>query len=508
MPKLDEGSMLIETRRLPSTSLPQGMAIAKVVEQTLMRFPEVTSVVTKMGRPELATETMGLYAGDVYVKLKPRAEWTAASPADLIVEMDRALSQIPGIDYNFTAPMAMRLDEAVSGVRTELGVKVFGDDLAVLERKAREIRDVIAAVPGAADTSVDVTAGAMQVQLALDRDALARYGLNVSDVRSAVQAAVGGTTSTEIIDGRRRFPVVVRLAAAYRGTPEAIGQLMLTTPTGGKVLLSQLARVDVVEGPELINHESGERMVIVQSNVRGRDLGSFAAEVQRAVDAGVALPDGYFVTYGGQFENQQRAMARLSVIVPLVLLLIMALLYASFGNGRQSLLVMLNVPFALVGGIAALWLRGLNLNLSAAVGFIALFGIAVLNGVVLITYLNQLRDDGRPLNEAVREGSEIRLRPVLMTALVASFGFIPMAVSTSPGSEVQRPLATVVIGGLMTSTVLTLIVLPLLYEWLEERWPDWAATLHRRIRRRRVAAESAFDPLDEGAGTVADQHHT
>jgi cobalt-zinc-cadmium resistance protein CzcA len=507
MPKLDEGSMLIETRRLPSTSLPQGMAIAHVIEQTLMRFPEVSSVVTKMGRPELATETMGLYAGDVYVNLKPRAAWTAASPADLIVEMDRALSQIPGIDYNFTAPMAMRLDEAVSGVRTELGVKVFGDDLGVLERKAREIRDVIAAVPGAADTSVDVTAGAMQVQLALDRDALARYGLNVSEVRSAVQAAVGGTTSTEIIDGRKRFPVVVRLAAAYRGTPEAIGQLMLTTPSGGKVLLSQVARVDVVEGPELINHESGERMVIVQSNVRGRDLGSFAADVQRAVRASVALPDGYYVRYGGQFENQQRAMARLSVIVPLVLMLIVALLYASFGNGRQALLVMLNVPFALVGGIAALWLRGLNLNLSASVGFIALFGIAVLNGVVLITYLNQLRDDGRPLDEAVREGSEIRLRPVLMTALVASFGFIPMAVSTSPGSEVQRPLATVVIGGLITSTVLTLIVLPLLYEWLEERWPDWAATLHRRIRRGRVAPGSAFDPLDEGARAVGDEHH-
>jgi len=311
-----------------------------------------------------------------------------------------------------------------------------------------------------------------------------------TELATAVQAAVGGATSTEIIDGRKRVPVVVRLAAAYRGTPDAIGQLMLTTPSGGKVLLSQVARVDVVEGPELINHENGERMVIVQSNVRGRDLGSFAADVQRAVAAGVALPERYFVTYGGQFENQQRAMMRLAVIVPLVLLLIVALLYASFGNGRQALLVMLNVPFALVGGICALWLRGLNLNLSASVGFIALFGIAVLNGVVLISYLNQLRDEGRPLDEAVRQGSEIRLRPVLMTALVASFGFIPMALSTSPGSEVQRPLATVVIGGLITSTVLTLVVLPLLYEWLEERWPDWAATMHRRIRRGRAPRSS------------------
>ncbi|MEP6916179.1 MAG: CusA/CzcA family heavy metal efflux RND transporter [Acidobacteriota bacterium] len=494
MPKLDEGSMLIETRRLPSTSLPQGMLIAKDVEQTLMKFPEVQSIVTKMGRPELATETMGLYAGDVYVNFKPRDQWQSKSVDDLIVKMDTALKQIPGIDFNFTAPMAMRLDEAISGVRTELGVKVFGDDLAVLERKAEEIRDVIASVPGAADTSVDVSAGAMQVELALDRGALARYGLNVSDVRDAVQMAIGGTEATEIIDGRRRFPVIIRLAEEYRGTPEAIGQLLIVTPTGGRVTLSQVAQVKIVEGPELINHENAERMVIVQSNVRGRDLGSFAADVQREVGRRVTLDEGYFVAYGGQFENQQRAMARLTMIVPFVLLLIIGFLYASFGNGRQAILVMLNVPFALVGGIAALWLRHLNLNLSASVGFIALFGVAVLNGVVLVAYINQLREQGRPLDEAVREGSEIRLRPVLMTALVASFGFIPMAISTSQGSEVQRPLATVVIGGLATSTLLTLIVLPVLYEWLEERWPGWSAALNRRFRR---AGPSSALPLTE-----------
>jgi cobalt-zinc-cadmium resistance protein CzcA len=484
MPKLDEGSMLIETRRLPSTSLPQGMSIAKEVERTLMRFPEVQSIITKLGRPELATETMGLYAGDVYVNFKPRDQWQARSLDDLIVKMDTALKEIPGIDFNFTAPMAMRLDEAISGVRTELGVKVFGDDLAVLERKADEIRNVVASVRGAADTSVDVSAGAMQVELALDRKALARYGLNVADVRDAVQMGIGGTEATEIIDGRKRFPVIIRLAEEYRGTPEAIGQLLIVTPTGGRVTLAQVAQVKIVEGPELINHEDAERMVIVQSNVRGRDLGGFASEVQREVAKRVTLDEGYFITYGGQFENQQRAMARLMIIVPFVLLLIIGLLYASFGNARQAVLVMLNVPFALVGGIAALWLRGLNLNLSASVGFIALFGVAVLNGVVLVAYINQLREQGRPLDEAVREGSEIRLRPVLMTALVASFGFIPMAISTSQGAEVQRPLATVVIGGLITSTFLTLIVLPVLYEWLEERWPAWSATVDRWLRRR------------------------
>jgi len=480
MPKLDEGSLLIETRRLPSTSLPQGMSIANEVEKTLMRFPEVDRIVTKMGRPELATETMGLYAGDVYVLFKPRERWSARSPEQLIVRMDSALGQIPGIDYNFTAPMAMRLDEAISGVRTELGIKVFGDSLPILEQKAAEIRAVVETVRGAADVSVDVSAGAMQVDLELDRAALARYGMNVADVRQAVQAGVGGATATEIIDGRRRFPVVVRLAESYRGTPEAIGRILLTTPAGAQVPLSQVARVNVVEGPELINHESGERMVIVQSNVRGRDLGGFAAEVQREVGRRVSLDNGYFITYGGQFENQNRAMKRLTLIVPLVLLAIIGLLYASFGNARQALLVMINVPFALVGGIASLWLRGLNLNLSASVGFIALFGVAVLNGVVLVSYINQLRDEGLPLDDAVREGSSTRLRPVLMTALVASVGFIPMALSTSAGSEVQRPLATVVIGGLLTSTLLTLVVLPVLYASLEERWPAWKKLMRRR----------------------------
>ncbi|MEO5815865.1 MAG: CusA/CzcA family heavy metal efflux RND transporter [Gemmatimonadaceae bacterium] len=498
MPKLDEGSMLIETRRLPSTSLPQGMIIAKEVERTLMKFPEVKSIVTKMGRPELATETMGLYAGDVYVIFVPRKEWKDKSVDALIVRMDSALKQIPGIDYNFTAPMAMRLDEAISGVRTELGVKVFGDSLQVLQRIAEQVRATMDRIPGAADVSVDVSAGAMQVELDLDRTALARYGLNVADVREAVQAGIGGVQATEVIDGRKRFPVVVRLAEAYRGTPDAIGRLLLHTPTGGIVMLSQVARVQVVEGPELINHENGERAIIVQSNVRGRDLGSFVAEVRREVARQISLPEGYLIAYSGQFENQQRAMKRLTFIVPAVLLLIVVFLYASFGNVRQSLLVMLNVPFALVGGIGALWLRGLNLNLSASVGFIALFGVAVLNGVVLIAYINQLRTEGRMLDDAIREGSETRLRPVLMTALVASFGFIPMATSTSPGSEVQRPLATVVIGGLITSTLLTLVVLPVVYAWLEERWPRWATRLERMLKRRGPLAGVA--PESAGAG--------
>ncbi|MGE5835658.1 MAG: efflux RND transporter permease subunit, partial [Acidobacteriota bacterium] len=402
----------------------------------------------------------------------------------LIERMDEALQTVPGMVYAFSAPMAMRLEEAISGVRTDLGIKLYGDDLEVLERKSAEIAEVIAAVPGADDVSAGVSAGAMQVEVVIDRPALARYGLNVADVRRAVETGVGGRAATEIIEGRKRFPVVVRLAEPYRDAPDVIGQLLLNTASGARVPLSQVAKIQIVEGPERITHEDGQRMIIVQTNVRGRDLGSFAADVQRAVATRVSLPDGYFVRYSGQFENQQRAMRRLSLIVPAVLLLILGFLYASFGNGRQAVLVMLNVPFALVGGVAALWLRHLNLSLSAAIGFIALFGVAVLNGVVLVAYINQLRQAGRPLEDAVRTGAEVRLRPVLMTALVASFGFLPMALSTSQGAEVQRPLATVVIGGLVTSTALTLVVLPVLHEWLEERWPRWTGWVGRATQLR------------------------
>jgi cobalt-zinc-cadmium resistance protein CzcA len=383
--------------------------------------------------------------------------------------MDSALAEIPGLDYEFSAPMAMRLEEVVSGVKTQLGIKVYGDSLPLLQEMADEILRVVEGVKGAEDASVGVSAGAMQLEISVDRAAIARYGLNIADIREAVEMGIGGMPATEVVDGRRRYPVVVRLDAPYRSTPDAVGSMLIRTPSGGTVTLSQVARLNTIEGPEVINHENGRRYVVVQSNVRGRDLGGFVANVRRAVSAKVSLPEGYYVTYSGQFENQTRATKRLALIVPLVLLLIGTLLYASFGSVRHALLVMLNVPFALVGGIAALWLRGMHLNLSASIGFIALFGVAVLNGVVLISYVNQLRADGAELGDAVRTGADVRLRPVLMTALVASVGFIPMAVSTSSGAEVQRPLATVVIGGLASATLLTMVVLPTVYAWIEER---------------------------------------
>jgi cobalt-zinc-cadmium resistance protein CzcA len=474
MPKLDEGSMLIETRRVPSTSLPQGVSVSEEVERTLRKFPEVSSVVTNLGRPHEATETMALYQADVYVGLKPKREWRNRSLDKLIERMDAALGQIPGLEYEFSAPMRMRLDEVVSGVKTDLGLKIFGDSLPILQEKADEIERIVEKVPGAEDVSIGISSGAMQLELDLNRPAIARFGLNVNDVREAVETGVGGMAATEVIDGRRQFRVVVRLDVPYRSTPEAVGQILLRAPSGATVPLSQVAEIRIVEGPELVNHENGQRYVVVQSNVRGRDLGGFVGAVREEVSNKVKLPPGYFLEYSGQFENQARAMKRLGIIVPLVLLLIAGLLYASFGKVRHALLVMLNVPFALVGGIAALWLRGLHLNLSASVGFIALFGVAVLNGVVLLTYINQLRERGNSLRDAVREGAEIRLRPVLMTALVASVGFIPMAISTSAGAEVQRPLATVVIGGLISATALTLLVLPTVYIWVEERFGEKA----------------------------------
>jgi len=469
MPKLDEGYLLVETRRAPSASLAEGTLVSDNVERTLRTFPEVAGVVTNLGRPHEATETMALNQADVYVLLAPRDRWRVNTVDDLIPQLDSALDEIPGLTFEFSAPMRMRLDEVVSGVKTDLGIRVYGDSLPILQEKAEAIQRVVERIPGAAGAAVGVSAGAMQLEITLDRPAIARYGLNIADVRDAIETGIGGVAATQVIDGRRRFDVVVRLDPAYRATPEAVGQTLLRTPAGGTIALSQVAQLATVEAPEVVNHQGGQRFVVVQSNVRGRDLGGFVEDVQRAINAQVTLPPGYYVTYGGQFENQQRAMRRLSLIVPAVLLLIAGLLYASFGTARLALLVMLNVPFALVGGIGALWLRGLHLNLSASVGMIALAGIAVLNGVVLLSYIEQLRASGRSLTDAVRQGADVRLRPVLMTALVASVGFIPMAVSTSAGAEVQRPLATVVIGGLVSATLLTLLVLPTVYTWAEER---------------------------------------
>jgi heavy metal efflux system protein len=474
MPKLDEGAILINTRRTPSVSLADATKLSMLAENVVQKFPEVLTVVTKAGRPDLATEAMGLFEGDLYVILKPRGEWTTAKdPEGLITAFDSALKQVPGMWVSFTQPLAMRLDEAESGIRTDLGVKVVSPNMEKNAQIAARIRGVLVSTRGSADVGVEVSEGTGQVRITPRRTALAQFGLSVSDVRDAVNLALGSETATEMIRGQQRIGIAVRYPDAFRNDLTALSRLTVRSGTGGLIPLSTVADVEPGTGPELIGHEDAQRRTLVLSNVRGRDLGGFVSEVRARVAREVSLPPGTFLEWGGQYENQQRAAKRLRLVVPLALALIIGLLYLSFRSGWLTALILTNVPFALVGGVAMLWIRGLNLSLSASVGFIALFGIAVLNGVVLISHITALRAAGATIQRAVRDGASDRLRPVIMTALVASLGFVPMALSSSPGSEVQRPLASVVIGGLLTSTALTLFVLPLLYQalmnWRERR---------------------------------------
>ncbi|MBK8060945.1 MAG: efflux RND transporter permease subunit [Gemmatimonadetes bacterium] len=486
MPKLNEGSILITSRRLPSISLDEATRLSQQAERIIRKFPEVVTVVTKEGRPDLATEAMGLFEGDMYVILKPQDEWTTAKDQDgLVTVFDSVLAVIPGLEISFTQPLQMRLDEAESGIKTDLGIKVVSNNIEQNQRLAAQMLSIISTIPGNADAAVEVSEGSGQIAIRIKRDALAQYGLSVADVQRPVELAMGSQVASELVDGPRRIGMVVRYPDAQRNDISALSQLTIRTRSGAMVPLTAVAELVSTTGPELIGHEDGQRRALVLSNVRGRDLGSFVQEVRARIAREVQLPAGTFLEWGGQYENQQRAMGRLTIVVPAALLLIYLLLFASFRSITQSFLVLTNVPFALVGGIAVLWLRGLNLNLSASIGFIALFGIAVLNGVVLVSHMNALRAGGLPLDLAVRRGAADRLRPVLMTALVASLGFVPMALSHSPGSEVQRPLASVVIGGLITSTILTLFVLPTLYLALE-KW---------RVRRKSTEEAGWNEPV-------------
>lgn len=470
MPKLDEGSILITSRRLPGISLTESIDVSKEIASTIQSFPEVTEVVTKLGRPDVATEAMGIYESDSYLRLAPRNQWKCCkSKPELIEKLSRALQSIPGVAYTFSQPMEMRLDETVTGIRGDLAVKIFGEDLPTLEQLGRRTLALISSVPGAAEPIMEVMSGVAQLEIDVDRTALARYGLNVSDVQEVIETLVGSQPVSEMVEGRARFVISARLPERLRSDPRTMQNLELRAPGGELVRLNQVAQIREVQGPEIISRENAQRRIAIQTNVRGTDLGSFVKAAQQKVNAGLPLPAGYEIEWGGQFENQSRANRRLAIVLPVSIAIIFMLLFATFHSVRQASLILLNVPFALVGSIAALWLRGLNLNLSASVGFIAMFGVAVLNGIVLVSRINSLRNEGLPMLAAVMQGAADRLRPVLITALVASLGFIPMAVSTSTGAEIQRPLATVVIGGLFTSTLLTLYILPLLYPWFSSK---------------------------------------
>ncbi|HEX2800426.1 MAG TPA: CusA/CzcA family heavy metal efflux RND transporter, partial [Phenylobacterium sp.] len=473
IPNLDEGDIAMHALRIPGTSLRQAVRMQTILDARIKQFPEVERVVAKIGTAEVATDPMPPSVADTFILLKDRRDWPnpRKPSATLVAELKAAVAEVPGNNYEFTQPIQMRFNELLSGVRADVAVKVFGDDLEQLLAIGEQLKAVVEGVDGAQDVGVEQITGLPVLQITPDRAALARLGLNVQDVQDVVATSLGGTVAGQIFEGDRRFDVVVRLPESIRRDVDGIGRLRIPLPPGGDgvrgfVPLADVAKIAVEIGPNQISREDGKRRVVVTANVRDRDLGSFIQEVQQKVAAEVEPPPGYWITFGGTFEQLISAAKRLQIVVPVVLLLIMGLLYALFRSVKDAAIVFSGVPLALTGGVAALLLRGLPLSISAAVGFIALSGVAVLNGVVMVSFIRNLIGEGRPLDEAIREGALTRLRPVLMTALVASLGFVPMAFNVGAGAEVQRPLATVVIGGIISSTILTLLVLPALYRLL------------------------------------------
>ncbi|MBI1387084.1 MAG: CusA/CzcA family heavy metal efflux RND transporter [bacterium] len=466
-PELQEGTMILRLTMAPSISLEESKNVTLRVERRLKKVPEIETLISRIGRGEVGAHTDPINSAEMFVILKPREEWrdSSWSQEELSVAIRNELGSIPGVATNFTQPIAMTVDELLEGVRAELAIKLFGDDLGTLKQKADQIAAEVQKVPGTADVQTDQVAGKPQLLIRPSRDAISRYGVNIADVQSTIRTAIGGETAGDIFEGIRRFDIYVRYQADARDTPDRIGDLLIPAPNGVRVPLKELASIDEIVGPRQITREDNQRFITVQCNVVGRDIGSFVEEAQNAIDDEVDLPPGYLVTWGGQFRLQQEANQRLAIVIPITLLLIFLMLYSSLNSMKNSLLILLNIPLALVGGVAALWISGENLSVPSSVGFIALFGIALENGMVLVTYLNQLLRDGVPVDEASVQGASLRLRPVLMTALTTALGLIPLLFSEGTGSEVQRPLAIVVVGGLVTSTVLTLLVIPSLYKW-------------------------------------------
>ena len=481
IPSLSEGDFALQALRVPGTSLTQSVDMQQRLEKAVMaKVPEVERMFARTGTAEIAADPMPPNISDSYVMLKPQSEWPDPnkSRATLIAQLQQAAATVPGSNYELSQPIQLRFNELVSGVRSDVAVKVFGDDMAVLNQTAAKIAATLQTVPGASEVKVEQTTGLPVVTINIDRDKAARYGLNVAEVQEAIAIAVGGRQAGILYEGDRRFDIVVRLSEALRTDVAGLSGLLIPVPANssnqqiGFISLSQVASLDLVLGPNQVSRENGKRVVIVSANVRGRDLGSFVQSAGETIQREVQIPAGYWTSWGGQFEQLQSAARRLQIVVPIALLMVLALLFMMFNNLKDGLLVFTGIPFALTGGVLALWSRGIPLSISAGVGFIALSGVAVLNGLVMISFIRNLREEGRSLAEAINEGALTRLRPVLMTALVASLGFIPMALATGTGAEVQRPLATVVIGGILSSTALTLLVLPALYQWAHRREED------------------------------------
>jgi len=473
LPRLGEGAIVGTSVRVAGVSVEEAAALNDRLEKLLLAgFPdEIANIWTRLGSADVATDPMGVELSDFFLALKPRAQWTKArTQAGLVEEMQKVFARVPGLRVAISQPIEMRMNELVAGIRSDIGIKIYGDDLEILRGLSDEVQRVLADIPGRGEVTGEQLVGQPVLQVRVDPRATERFGVPARNVLNVVEA-VGSRKVGEIREGQRRFPLVVRLPDRQRTDPEALANTHIPTATGSVLPLKQLAQVVETEGPATINREWGRRRITVQCNVRGRDVGSFVAEAQDQIARRVKLPEGYQIEWGGQFENMQRANARLRFVVPLALALILALLYFSLGSMRDVLIVATGIPLGAIGGVAALWVRGMPFTVSAAIGFIALSGVAILNGLVLVTFIRQRLDAGRPLANAVREGCLVRLRPVLMTALVAAVGFIPMAVNVGIGGEVQRPLATVVIGGALSNTLLTLIVLPVLYCWFHPRQP-------------------------------------
>jgi cobalt-zinc-cadmium resistance protein CzcA len=470
MPIMDEGAFDMDFQFLPGISLADSLETSRKVEERLMKFPELVTIVGKTGQTGIALEARGVEKTGYVGMLKPRSEWTTAQTREELTDRMRdSLADIPGIAFSFSQPIACRIDEIVAGTRAQLIVKLFGDDLDILKERADRIAEILGRIRGTQDLVVESVAGQPYVTVRPDRAAIARYGLSVEDVQSIVETAVGGKTVTQLYEGEKFFDVQLRYPENRRDSVQSIGAILVHTHQGGRVPLSELAAIAAGEGPVQISRESGKRRIGVECNIGGRDLGGFVAEARREIRNAVPLPPAYYLTYGGQFENQQRAMRRLGIILPATIGLILFLLFITFNALKPALIILLNLPFALIGGVLSLALSGLYLSVPASVGFIALFGIAVLNGIVLMSAITQLREDGQPLLEAIRQGCSNRLRPVLMTATITIFSLVPLLFAQGPGSEVQRPLAVVVVGGLVTSTLMTLLVLPAVYAWASRR---------------------------------------
>jgi heavy metal efflux system protein len=470
LPAMDEGQTVVNLEKASDISLEASLALDAPIQKAVLEIPEVTGMVCRSGADELRLDPMGFYQTDCFLQTKPRSEWGYGRD-----EFEKKLREKlepfdeKGVESGFSQPIDMRVSEMLSGVRADVAIKIFGEDFATLEELSGKIEEIVKRTPGANDVFRARLSGQGYLTVDIKSERLARYGLNNEDVNDVVETAVGGKVVTEVIEGSRRFGVLVRYPEAARASPGAIRQLLIKTAGGAMVPLGEVADVRDVDGPVLIQRESARRLLTVRTNVEGRDVVSFVEELKTAIEREVQLPEGYHISYGGQFENQQRAAARLGLVVPVSIALIFFMLFTTFRSVRQAGLILLNIPFALIGGVVSLFASGLYLSVPASVGFITLFGVAVLNGVVMVAYFNQLREAGRTVLQAVQEGAERRLRPVLMTALIASLGLVPMLLATGPGSELQRPLAVVVIGGLVTSTLLTLLLLPTLYAWLEQR---------------------------------------